>query len=477
MPTTLMTPAEFSASLTRDSLVEARWTNTGHRYVAQARVVKVNAKSVQVELSASVREDDGILIYSLLHCVTLPRYASAGYSANNGAYPVVEEAEVDMLPSTISDEMRQALLADHATIQEMLTDVDIDATTEAVLAADAPVPLVLDLADARKTDSDLGLSFPEEPRVTSEQECAEDRYEWLNDDPAVPCPAPCVWLYTTAPSNLDFAGTVGQEVIGMLLSKDGLQPSDTYRKVQCHLEQEQAQAAAYGSGGWNTHTPAEFGTLLDEAWFQMRFVPRGCTVADQEPFEGISVLRKDYALWRTYRQQLVDPAPAPRFNREDVTWLESLDAMLMPDAAEDALDTETLYPGPLREHEATFGTGPVAEILALVAQGTEAIAAALANGQLRWGKEERKVKKQPGAMHESSGIIPAVLRLDATGRLGKLNHEALLASYEGRAFAPGSFATRRVLRAHDYLTDDDALTAKGLTYCEQFRPSVATPAS
>ena len=85
----LMTACQFNASLARDVLVEARWSSAGHRYVAQARVVKVNAHSLLVALQDQVDASEHHY-YPVNHLLRLPRYASHGYSAHNGAYPVRE---------------------------------------------------------------------------------------------------------------------------------------------------------------------------------------------------------------------------------------------------------------------------------------------------------------------------------------------------------------------------------------------------
>ena len=480
-----LTPAEFSASLARDTAVEARWTSSGHRYVAPARVVKVNAKSLLVALTEPVyaglygqtQDTADRPVYPTNHVITLPRYASTGYSANNGAYPVAEDTD----GSTAAGEEYPGEAADLRDFPplSLVTDTETQASIEMLGAGvplcaacghdrpehpydagcascgclafaevytvdlrvkssgfahyagtedadeqdDAPVPLVLDLADAC---GELGA----EPQIS----------EGL------------AWLYTTAPSDFDLAGTVCVEDVGMLYSKDG-ETSSPYRKVLVPANHETAQAAAYALRSWNVHTSAEFAQLLELDWFQKRFVPRDCEMKERQSSPMSYV-------W------LGDDSPAPSFNRDDAAWLEALEQILVPAAAEDASSAETI-------HDAAWSSDPVTQILILARKGAHAVALALASGQLRWRKE----KKLQEVADAGSGNVPAVLRVDATGRLGKLNHEALMASCEGRSFAPGSSATRRVLRAHDYLAADDALTTKGLTYCERFMPLVAAPAS
>ena len=425
-----LTPDQFDASLTHATIVEARWTSVSHRYVALAHVVKVKRKSILVSLDADVTEaivkHNGLTcfnhVYMQGNTITLPRYASAGYSANNGAYPVadaVADDAVDMIQALREEEAREdagyeTLPPDDGPFWENDPPLEaivargrrvLRALAEAEAAADAPVPLVLDLGDAC---GELGEE--------------ETRY-----------PEGFARLYTTAPRDLDLAETVCLEDVGVLMGKDG-RTSLPYWKVRLPMSQEAAQAAAYGSGGWNTHTPAEWAELLEQAWFQQRFVPRGCEAPAPDPgcpggycepridtyHEGIGygprASEADHAplafsnplSYPAYAPRhnadatsgrlnlpliwLGDHAPAPSFDRDDATWLASLDVMLTPEAITEASSVATL-------HDAAWSSDPVTQVLILAGKGAEAVASAVASGQLRWGSGEQG-KAENGRPHK-----------------------------------------------------------------------------
>ena len=299
-------PITFDAALVPGLAIEAHWTNAGRHYVVPATVTKLNARSLLVQLAMTVYDHDvgatvaTRIVYPSGHVITLPRLGARNYSANNGAYPAK-----DIATDTVADEKPPDRADDTLTL-------DLD-------------PEVLD--------------------ETAVPTC-------LQDDLAMP-PDITAILYTTAPADLDLAHTQEVQDLGTLLSRDGLR-ADTYRKVivpSFVLQVLQDQQAAYGSGGWNTHTPAEFADLLDQPWFQQRFVPVGipATVANEAQEPGASARTSEVHVdlcrpIRDYRTvPVLDTAPAPAFDRDDGVWLASLDARL---TREPALGEDTL------EHEA-----------------------------------------------------------------------------------------------------------------------------
>lgn len=79
----------FDSSLQVGQLVEARWTNCYHFYAAQAAVIRVNEASVRVRLVEDVRAGEpGRIAYPAGRELRVPRVLSAGWSNNNGVFPV-----------------------------------------------------------------------------------------------------------------------------------------------------------------------------------------------------------------------------------------------------------------------------------------------------------------------------------------------------------------------------------------------------
>lgn len=377
----LLTPVQFDASLVRDTAVEARWTHNHCRYVAPATVIKVNTKSVLVKLDAPVYSttaqaryitndltaEDFREVYPANNVITLPRYASAGYSANNGAYPVADEAEVAMLPLTpvieaVSEaQHEEEYLGEADDLRDFprfsLTDTDPEWQTDLGAAASSDPAQARNEAEEQQTLPPAHVSIPEmidrieatiytdvlqEDTVPLVLDLA-DAQGTLGEEDELLVAEPRVWLYTTAPGDLDLAGTVTVEDVGMLhphpamarLGSDAL----PYRKVQLPAGQERVQAAAYGSGSWNTHTPAEWAELLGQAWFCNRFVPRGCESLPEAPAHAPLNFSNPLG-YQSYASQplVIDHAPAPNFNRDDAAWLDALDVMLVPEPVSAAIE-------------------------------------------------------------------------------------------------------------------------------------------
>lgn len=367
---------DFDEALTVGQHIEAHWTNCGRRYVAPATVTKVNAKSVLVALGADVREalygetegasDDGI-VYPAGHTITLPRLGNAkNYSANNGAYS---------MPDT---SMSVGEAQDEAWMSVAVPAEPYDSATQSLAVID---------------DADL----PPELQA-----------------PLLPATLPVI-AYTTAPEDYDGFGTVTLEVMGTLTGYDGNIHDahvSTYRKIAMESKHARWQMQRNGSGFYNTHTPAEFAELLDQSWFQKRFVPMGCeperdtenvTVESETLNDGAYAIPRDLIRLtspiRDYRALPVpDTAPVPRFDPDDGAWLESLDAILCPDVSAVAHTWQTCVAcdqGRLSGTQRFCGdcvaaleagtADTVTQLLALAVRGREAVARAVATGQVRWG--------------------------------------------------------------------------------------------
>jgi len=73
---------QFEDALKAGDEVEARWTNSYSAYRARARVVRVNRKSVRVELLVA---PDG---YRVGQAFSVPRFVELGWSVNNRVAPL-----------------------------------------------------------------------------------------------------------------------------------------------------------------------------------------------------------------------------------------------------------------------------------------------------------------------------------------------------------------------------------------------------
>lgn len=76
---------QFEDALKAGDEVEARWTNSYSAFRARARVVRVNRKSVRIELLAA---PDG---YRVGQAFSVPRFVELGWSANNRVAPPGKE--------------------------------------------------------------------------------------------------------------------------------------------------------------------------------------------------------------------------------------------------------------------------------------------------------------------------------------------------------------------------------------------------
>ena len=77
--------AEFDSTLALGDLVHARWTHSHSAYAAPATIVRLNAKSVRVQLQRAVKAHYGTWIMG--HVLTLPRCTGDRWSLNNGVFP------------------------------------------------------------------------------------------------------------------------------------------------------------------------------------------------------------------------------------------------------------------------------------------------------------------------------------------------------------------------------------------------------
>lgn len=112
----------FDAALAPDLAIEARWTSCGRAYTAQATITKVNTKSVRVRLEEAIDTPAAGILYPRGHALALPRLAAKEYSANNGAYPLPDPSELDLVHPPVLDTPAAAPEADAPHGPEALED-------------------------------------------------------------------------------------------------------------------------------------------------------------------------------------------------------------------------------------------------------------------------------------------------------------------------------------------------------------------
>lgn len=167
------THSDFDRQLTVGTPVQAHWTNTGHTYTARGEVVKLNAKSLIVQLGEGVMED-GNLVYVLGQHIKVPRVSDTSrWSAQNcataldeGEIPDVQEAPEQQVEPEPQDVAAVALpplkICTHAevirTSDRRLPYRCITCDTTLTRGA---LPDVFTVADA----DDVLPSTPDEPRL------------------------------------------------------------------------------------------------------------------------------------------------------------------------------------------------------------------------------------------------------------------------------------------------------------------------
>lgn len=84
---TFQETAKFETGLHIGSKVQVRWTACSHCYLADGTVVKLNDKSIVVEVDEAVPHTYGSYSYERGHRISAPRRLGRQWSLINGVFP------------------------------------------------------------------------------------------------------------------------------------------------------------------------------------------------------------------------------------------------------------------------------------------------------------------------------------------------------------------------------------------------------
>lgn len=463
----------FDTALTVGQPVEARWTNNHRRHVAPATVKKVNAKSIIVLIDTAIYDDKDDVLYTVGHPITLPRSGNKDYSANNGAYPLAEANQPDqLLPDeelsvthAATDDGGQAAAAtDTHTAMEPPT---IDEVIAAELAAGTLHRV--DHIDEGLSDEELVMQYAADVKWSAEWEHGISVQDDADTDRS--------FFYTTAPEYADL-GVRTESALGSIGNGESL----PYWKVSVPAANAAMFTARCGTDLRNVHSEAEWHELVQQPFFQAKFVPTEHYVATYEALQTTplavptvplapSVAAVVNAVGQAAAEKLIN---GRTFQREAKAQAKAEKAASKHAAAE-----AKAAPRPeAQAHREAEGASPVVAdkaqyLIELVSQGRDAVHAALAQGRVTVRLPRQPRQPRPVGTPQSStssrnpdGVSPRQARF-------------LLTRVDTGTFGGGTSAVRRELHRKGMIVNatqpDAALTAKGEALIASLRTTLATP--